>query len=190
MNIYYIHGFNSTARPDSPKVRDLISGLAHPVKCLSYDSADTFEHNITTMTQAINSEEPVFIGTSLGAFYAEHLASVHNGLAIMLNPSLMPNKSLSKHLGDNTAYGSTTPWTLTQHTIDSYPNNIGKADFHRMVVVSVDDEVIPPQPTIDFYKDIADVHIVTGIEHAYPRVNDPIIVNTMIEHINRIGITP
>ena len=102
--IFYLHGFGSVGRsaksdalrrefgsenvlsPDLPldpaKVRDLINGMMRQL-----------DHK----TQA----PVVFVGTSLGGFYANYFAQKWDCPAVLVNPATVPSRSLYNRIGYN-----------------------------------------------------------------------------------------
>jgi predicted esterase YcpF (UPF0227 family) len=93
MNIVYIHGFASTGIEGSKKETDLKS-LGNLI-CLTYNSFDTPTNILKDLiSQSRNIESPIFIGTSLGGFYAAHLAAHFKRGSVLINPAYAPYETL------------------------------------------------------------------------------------------------
>ncbi len=88
--IIYFHGYNSS--PNTDKVTELRKHFSEvyaflidvdPDKSLPYLEAE-IDH---ILASSINSDKPlVFVGTSLGAWYAGHLAKMFYSPAVLINP--------------------------------------------------------------------------------------------------------
>lgn len=101
--IIYLHGLNSS--PDSFKANLLKHRLAELGRSQHYlcpklpwrflDAAKLIDAMLTGLAQ-----QPVcLIGSSLGGFYALHFAEKYNLPAVMVNPAVKADESLSKYLG-------------------------------------------------------------------------------------------
>ena len=104
--IVYLHGFRSS--PQSFKARLLDArlealGRGNEWLCptLPVSPVETValvEREIAARAQA--DERITLIGSSLGGFFATHLAEKHGWRAVLLNPAVVPDRDLSKYLGE------------------------------------------------------------------------------------------
>ncbi|CAB3804241.1 hypothetical protein LMG28688_05942 [Paraburkholderia caffeinitolerans] len=104
--IVYLHGFRSS--PQSFKARLLDARLEAigrgnewlcptlPVSPL--ETVTLIEREIAARAQT--GERITLIGSSLGGFFATHLAEKHGWRAVLLNPAVVPDRDLSKYLGE------------------------------------------------------------------------------------------
>lgn len=149
--VFYIHGFNSLAT-GSKKITDFSRFLGMTVTPLDYESGNFYDNNIEKMIKVINkfkNQEPhIFIGTSLGGFYAANLATIFNGTAIMLNPAINPSQTLQKYLGINENYTTFQTYTLVEEKVNSYPDI--RIPEKTLVLLNEGDEVISSLDTISF----------------------------------------
>ena len=114
--ILYIHGLNSS--PASLKARQLIAvmqrmGLAdqlrvpelhhHPRQAIAQLQADI---------DALGGT-PLLVGSSLGGYYATHLAERLGLKALLINPAVNPHKLFKGVLGPQTNYYNGQTWDLT-----------------------------------------------------------------------------
>jgi uncharacterized protein len=102
--ILYLHGFRSS--PQSFKARVMRARLAElgrlsewqcPVLPVSPAEAMELAESIAADTRA---HEVTVVGSSLGGFYATHLAEKHGWRAVLLNPAVVPQDDLSHYLGE------------------------------------------------------------------------------------------
>ncbi|AYC34533.1 esterase [Pseudomonas cavernae] len=115
-SILYIHGLNSS--PDSLKARQLSAamqrlGLAEQLR------VPALHHHprqaIAQLEQAIAElGRPVLIGSSLGGYYATHLAARHGLKALLINPAVNPHRLFDGHLGPQTNHYTGETWQLTE----------------------------------------------------------------------------
>jgi len=56
------------------------------------------------------TERDVVVGSSLGGYYARHLAESCGPRTVLLNPSVRPAESLARHLGRGTLFHSDEPF--------------------------------------------------------------------------------
>jgi len=104
--IVYLHGFRSS--PQSFKARLLAARLNElgragewlcptlPVSPI--EAIELAEREIAARAQG--GERVTLIGSSLGGYFATHLAEKHGWRAALLNPAVVPDRDLSKYLGE------------------------------------------------------------------------------------------
>lgn len=103
--IVYLHGLNSA--PSSIKARALGTAIAAlPAQRRPDYFVPQLHHRPAEAVRAVNAwldaRNPAalaFVGSSLGGFYATHLAERRGARAIMINPSVRPFADLEKYLG-------------------------------------------------------------------------------------------
>ena len=130
-SILYIHGFNSS--PLSKKATQLITlmdalGLAGQLRVPALH-----HHPREAMAQleAAIAElgRPLLVGSSLGGYYATHLAEHHGLKALLINPAVGPHRLFDGYLGPQQNLYSGEQWALT----------------HDHVTALAELEVPPPQ---------------------------------------------
>ena len=142
MRYYYIHGFNSGK--NSLTGERLRNALNEEVICLSYDSFNSFEENYASLIGQISENEDFcVVGVSLGAFYANLIASHYGMPCVMFNPVVDAVEELSQFLGENTNFADGNKYMFTKEVLDSYGNASNKiVSIPRTIFVSSEDEVI------------------------------------------------
>jgi predicted esterase YcpF (UPF0227 family) len=104
--IVYLHGFRSS--PQSFKARLLAArlealGRAGEWLCptLPVSPAEAVAHAEREIGERAKPGERVtLIGSSLGGYFATHLAEKHGWRAALLNPAVVPDRDLSAYLGE------------------------------------------------------------------------------------------
>jgi predicted esterase YcpF (UPF0227 family) len=121
-SILYIHGLNSS--PASLKARQLTAALQrmglddqlrvpqlhhHPRQAIAQLHADI---------KALGGS-PLLVGSSLGGYYATHLAERLGLKALLINPAVNPHKLFKGVLGPQTNHYNGQTWDLTLDHIDA-----------------------------------------------------------------------
>ena len=146
--IVYLHGFNSAYNPYSDKIAAL-SKLDN-VYPLSYDSFDTYNNILDGILVATKHlENLVFVGTSLGGFYAANAASAFGVPCVLINPvvlgSFVQNNALFIKDVPMTNFVTGDINTVTQTMIDSYESlDIAQLNYEYKPLLLLDagDELI------------------------------------------------
>ncbi|MCU1734409.1 MULTISPECIES: YqiA/YcfP family alpha/beta fold hydrolase [unclassified Pseudomonas] len=120
-SILYIHGLNSA--PSSMKASQLQAvidqlGLAgqlrvpalhhHPRQAIAQ-----LEAHIAELGQ------PLLVGSSLGGYYATHLAERHGLKALLINPAVNPHRLFDGYLGTQTNHYTGETWELTHDHVQA-----------------------------------------------------------------------
>ncbi|HWV11346.1 MAG TPA: YqiA/YcfP family alpha/beta fold hydrolase [Pseudomonas sp.] len=114
-SILYIHGLNSS--PASLKASQLLRAMTHlglaenlRVPALHHHPRQAIEQ-LETLTAELG--QPVLVGSSLGGYYATHLAERHGLKALLINPAVRPHERFDGYLGPQKNYYSDETWELT-----------------------------------------------------------------------------
>ncbi|WP_339515859.1 YqiA/YcfP family alpha/beta fold hydrolase [Pseudomonas sp. RL_15y_Pfl2_60] len=113
--ILYLHGLNSS--PDSLKASQLrramtSMGLAEQLR------VPALHHHPRQAIVQLESEiaalgRPLLVGSSLGGYYATHLAERHGLKALLINPAVRPHTLFDGYLGPQKNFYSDETWDLT-----------------------------------------------------------------------------
>ncbi len=114
--IVYLHGFNSS--PASGKARLLGEHMAALGRAAEY-ACPQLPNSPREAIARVESElarraGPVtLVGSSLGGFYATHLAEKHGWKAVLVNPAVHAHQLMRGALGPQTNWHSGEKWELT-----------------------------------------------------------------------------
>jgi len=113
--ILYIHGFGSTGqsfKTDLLKAYFPLEEIISPT--LKHNPKEDFLTLMDIVKQHKN-EKVLIVGTSLGAYYAYLLSRKFKVHCALINPSMEPGETLTKHLGTCKNYntGESFEWTKT-----------------------------------------------------------------------------
>lgn len=142
--IVYFHGFRGS--PDSPTKVAIEKAFPNHLSLAFPIDHEAGPAKITPkLTKAIDEifktyhpDDVILVGNSAGGFWAYHFAKKHGAAAVLMNPSLHPERNLKK-------YG------LTPQVLKDYHNfgaNQGPLD-KSLVFVGLKDDVVDPKPTME-----------------------------------------
>ena len=158
--VYLLHGFASAPKYPSDKANALAAVFELPVKQIAYDSAANFMDNMAQLKTQIDVAPHVFVGTSLGGFYANKLAeffySEYTAASAMLNPCHDPAEMLVNVLGEHINYATDETFIFTEQALVSY-QGVRLMDalitMPRAMLLNKDDERIDSATTMQLYQD-------------------------------------
>lgn len=120
--ILYLHGF--TSGPQSRKVQALAArmaarGIADRLICpqLPASPAAAIALADGILAKVSPGETATLVGSSLGGFYATHLAEKHGLKAVLINPAVVAAIELERYLGPQTWLYTGKPFEFTHQHI-------------------------------------------------------------------------
>ena len=170
-SLLYIHGLNSSAL--SNKACRLIAlmnslGIGEQLRV-----PELHHHPRQAMVQleaAIQAlGRPLLVGSSLGGYYATHLAHRHGLKAVLINPAVNPHQLFDGYLGTQQNLYTGERWELTQDHITALSELEVPApqDPDRIQVwLQTGDETLDYRRAESFYRACA-LRIQPGGDHSY-----------------------
>ena len=114
-SILYIHGLNSS--PASTKASQLLKVAEHCgiTQQLRVPALHHHPRQAMIQLQAAVAElgRPLLVGSSLGGYYATHLARQHGLSAVLINPAVRPHRLFGGKELEQTNHYSGETWLLT-----------------------------------------------------------------------------
>lgn len=151
--IVYLHGFASVG--NSVKGQRLAERFGNDTVVSPDLPIDPFEA-VKTISDAVaasikqrpNAFPIVFVGTSLGGFYAKYMSTKLVERAVLVNPATNPAKSLLAFVGDNTNYTTSGVFTLTEEHLEKLQlmqDELAEFPFYPKIdlFLAKDDTVLP-----------------------------------------------
>ena len=183
--IVYLHGFGSSgnsAKVDALKAKFGADQVFAPD--LPIDPSEVANIIGNTINDWYVTRKPkdklVFVGTSLGAFYASFFAHTYDSPAVIVNPSIQPNESLVDKVGKNVNNVTKEEFWLTIAHLDKLKfmreyltNNYKGVLIH--LFVAKDDEVIPSYEMLNWYQYTASTHIEETGGHRFAKHWDKVV---------------
>lgn len=116
----YLHGFNSAYDPEAQKVRELTT--IGEVTGITYNTFATFQEIFEEISSQVpDRDDIVFVGTSLGGFWAAMMARHFGTPSVIINPCYDPHSMLRKYVGTlQTNYYTAETNVLTDEVVDTY----------------------------------------------------------------------
>ena len=175
--ILYFHGFKSSS--DSGKAQDFkkfISESTKNTKIIIPDLNDNFQKAYQQVEELINNHGPniVFMGSSLGGYYALYFSQIHNVEAVLINPAIPPLKDFEIHLGENENYATNNKFELTKDDISfvrSLHHKKIKKPENILILLESGDEVLDYAATTEYFA-ACHLDIVYGGDHSYTSLKD------------------
>lgn len=151
MRYYFIHGSGDVAATDARA--NTLDNYIPNMQRLSYFAADTYEiswESLLTQTEEADNNS-VFIGESMGGFWATLLARVKYAHCYLLNPASYPAWEMVNFVGQ--ALNSTTP--LTKEQVGTFAAAPDVRDYMLKgrvhIMLGRNDDIVSPYGTANFY---------------------------------------
>jgi len=169
--ILYIHGFNSS--PLSQKASQLSAAMQRVGLAERLRVPELHHHPhraIAQLEQCIDElGRPLLVGSSLGGYYATHLAERHGLKALLINPAVLPHRLFDGYLGAQTNLYTGEVWELTHDHVAALaeletPPPVDPARYQ--VWLQTGDETLDYRRAADFYKGCA-LRIQAGGDHGF-----------------------
>lgn len=170
-SILYMHGLNSS--PLSQKASQLIAALARIGMSVSLRVPALHHHPRQAIAQLEDDiadlGRPLLVGSSLGGYYATHLAERHGLKALLINPAVCPHRRFDGYLGPQTNLYTGEVWQLTaDHVAALAALEVpppGDAERYQ-VWLQTGDETLDYRDAAGYYKGCA-VRIQAGGDHGF-----------------------
>jgi len=183
--IIYLHGFGSSgssAKVDVLKAKFGADQVFAPN--LPIDPSEVVDLIREKVSDWYKTRKPddklVFVGTSLGAFYASFFAHTFDAPAVIVNPSIQPNESLADKVGKNFNHVTKEEfWVYLAH-LDKLKNmrEYLTKNYRGVLIhlfVAKDDEVIPYYEMLNWYQYTASKHIEETGGHRFAEHWDKVV---------------
>ena len=180
--IVYLHGLNSS--PGSIKARALGSATAalpeleqpeYFVPQLSHRPAEAMRA-IRTWIEARTPASLTLVGSSLGGYYATHLAERYGVKAVLINPAVRPYENLVPYLGLQRNLYTGEEYELTrEHFAELDALKVARITHPEryFLLVQTGDEILDWREAVAFYAG-AWQSVQGGRDHAFQNFDDPI----------------
>ena len=183
--IVYLHGFNST--PASGKAQRLEAHLRELGREADYfcpQLPNGPREAIAHIEAGIAARAPsaiTLVGSSLGGFYATHLAEKHGWKAVLVNPAVHAHRLLAGAVGPQTNWHTGEKWVLTEEHIAELASLDVAAITHPeryLLLVQTGDEVLDYRDAVAYYDGARQIveeggdHGFTGFERHFRTILD------------------
>lgn len=170
MTIVYLHGFNSAPQSHKAQVMQRYMearGLGGRFVCPKLPHRP--EEAIALVEREIARHPPgavALVGSSLGGFYATHLAEAHGLRAVLLNPAVRPGRDLESYLGIQRNLYTGEEYELTREHVEAWRRlDVPVTHPERyLLIVETGDEVLDYREAVAKYAGARQV-VVAGGDH-------------------------
>jgi predicted esterase YcpF (UPF0227 family) len=146
--VIYLHGFASVGEsPKSQSLRDALSEHVVFAPDLPVNPNEVIQ-KVNDLVRNVESWPLVFVGTSLGGFWANYFSQKYDAPCVLVNPALTPSKTLYEWVGKsakNYSTGQSVEVTLTDiEHFSNYEKEINRDQNGYLIhlFAAKDDEVI------------------------------------------------
>ena len=178
--IVYLHGFRSS--PQSFKARLLAARLAElgrsdewlcPALPVSpREAIELAEREIGA--RILPGERVTLIGSSLGGYFATYLAQKHGWRAALLNPAVVPDRDLSKYLGEQPLWhggGSIVVEPRHLEELRALAVTTVTQPARYYLIAATGDEVLDYREMLAHYPGVP-THLIEGSDHGISEFAD------------------
>ena len=159
-SIVYLHGLNSS--PASVKAQALGRAIATlPVDSRPEYFVPQLHHRPAAAMRAVgawvDARSPAWltlVGSSLGGFYATHLAERYGAKAVLINPTVRPYEDLASHLGPQRNMYTGEDYELTrEHFAELAALKVERITRpqHYFLLTQTGDEILDWRDAVAFY---------------------------------------
>ena len=187
--ILYFHGFASSSNSNKAKIlKKYISNNYKNAEIIIPDIDNNFKLAVNQIHELIDSAKHpiVFIGSSLGGYYASYFSSKFKTKSVLINPAIPPLKDFEMYLGENENYSTGEKFIITPEDI-RYIRKMSYKKYsnaeNTYVLLESGDEVLNYKETAKYFSG-SYLDIIYGGSHSYESLDEKLknIVNFIEIH--------
>ena len=188
-SILYFHGFASSSNSNKANVlKKYISKNYKNTEIIIPDLNNKFKLAVSQINELINSAKYpiVFMGSSLGGYYASYFSTKLKTKSVLINPAIPPLNDFEMYLGENENYSSGEKFIITPEDI-KYIRKMSYKKYanaeNTYVLLESDDEVLNYKETAKYFSG-SYLDIIYGGSHSYESLDEKLksIVNFIEIH--------
>lgn len=152
--IIYFHGFASSGKSiKSIALKNQFGEDRVIAPDFPADPIEVIQMVTALVHNAPRNEKVMFVGTSLGGFYALYCAQYFDAPCVIVNPSTRPSQTIAKHIGINQRYDTNEEFEVTDEHIETFKTMEAFIDQNSNgalvnLIVAHDDNVIDYRITL------------------------------------------
>ena len=155
--IIYLHGFLSVGNSEKARtLRAAFPDQAHLSPDLTFDPDDNLRV-ISDLLATLPKAPVIFVGTSLGGFWAHYFAQTTEKSCVIVNPCIQPTQSFKDRCGDYPNYVTGEKVSVTPHALARYRDL--EQDLEAIydpkrvhLLLAKDDDVLPYGPALKAFE--------------------------------------
>jgi len=178
--ILYFHGFKSSS--DSGKAQEFkkfIENKTSQTKIIIPDLEDDFREAHKQIENLIDKNSPniLYMGSSLGGYYALYFAQLYKSKSVLINPAIAPLNNFEIHLGKNENYATGNKFTISQNDI-SYIRSLHHKKIlepkNNLILLESGDEILNYDESTSYFRG-SYIDIFYGGNHSYTSIKEKFI---------------
>lgn len=179
--IVYLHGLNSTGNSAKARwLREHLPGVrvlspTYPAHRAAEAPARLRAFLAQAQREHTQERRLLLVGSSLGGFWAQHLAPEFGAGLVLINPSTRPQVTLTRYLGPQTIDGSDERYALTETDVQAFGKfALGscRPEVPTLVLLDEADEVIDYRFARDLYRGCGRTLVYPGGSHRFEHLAD------------------
>ncbi len=175
--ILYFHGFKSSS--DSGKAQEFkkfIENNTSQTKIIVPDLEDDFKEAHKQIKTLIDKSNPniLYMGSSLGGYYALYFAQLYKSKSVLINPAIPPLNDFEIHLGKNENYATGNKFTISKDDI-SYIRSLHHKKIlepkNNLILLESGDEILNYAQSTSYFRG-SYIDIFYGGNHSYTSIKE------------------
>lgn len=172
VKVIYLHGLGSVgSTPKSDALKAAFGSDNVLTPNLPLDPEATIEL-VTSLVKQLRGEKVVFVGTSLGGFWANYFAQTTHSECVMVNPLMTPGQTFVPRIGTivkNYVTGEETEFTteIVRSFLSAQTEALDYDPDLVTLFLAEDDPVIDYQTTVDYVGKVVNCTLTKNGGHRY-----------------------
>ena len=175
--ILYFHGFKSSS--DSSKAQEFkkfIENKTSQTKIIIPDLEDDFKEAHKQIETLIDKNSPniLYMGSSLGGYYALYFAQLYKSKSVLINPAIAPLNDFEIHLGKNENYATGNKFIISKDDI-SYIRSLHHKKIlepkNNLILLESGDEILNYVESSSYFRG-SYIDIFYGGNHSYTSIKE------------------
>jgi predicted esterase YcpF (UPF0227 family) len=145
MRVIYFHGFASSPKTNKVNIlRDAGFIVNAPVIDIDPEIANNQLIDFIRLEANVYAGKRVFVGTSLGGYWAARMGELFNSATVLINPAMQPEKSLKKYVGEYINHNTGEKSVLTNKIVDKYADypSFGSERYRSYFIATKDTKLV------------------------------------------------
>ena len=175
--ILYFHGFKSSSDSDkAQEFKKFIENETSQTKIIIPDLEDDFKEAHKQIETLIDENSPniLYMGSSLGGYYALYFAQLYKSKSVLINPAIAPLNDFEIHLGKNENYATGNKFTISKDDI-SYIRILHHKKIlepkNNLILLESGDEILNYAESTSYFRG-SYVDILYGGNHSYTSIKE------------------
>ena len=175
--ILYFHGFKSSSYSGkAQEFKKFIENNTSQTKIIVPDLEDDFKEAHKQIKTLIDKSNPniLYMGSSLGGYYALYFAQLYKSKSVLINPAIPPLYDFEIHLGKNENYATGNKFTISKDDI-SYIRSLHHKKIlepkNNLILLESGDEILNYAQSTSYFRG-SYIDIFYGGNHSYTSIKE------------------